>query len=110
MLLDQLQAWAKLHARFRFIPVVGSRYSSNVRTHMEEPSLPEGFETLAHPRCVEMARDLQRKLWNCKSEDEREAVQGAHLEEHKAELASLRPVAELGWVNWHTIKKHAFPP
>ena len=110
LLRDQLSTWSEKFIRFRFIPVIGSRWFTNVRMNLEEPKLPEGFEELAHPRCVELAKQLQMKTALCTSQAEREELQAAHLAEYSHEFATLKPAAELGWINWHTIKKYAFPP
>jgi hypothetical protein len=38
----------------RVVHVIGSRWTNNVRMHMQEPSVPEGFDELAHPRLIEL--------------------------------------------------------
>lgn len=111
LLKEKLDEWAeKHHDRFRFIPVIGSRWSTNVRIGLKQPALPAGFEELAHPRCVKLAQELQSRLWVCTSSEERERVQEEHIAQHGEELSQLKPVAELGWVNYHVIKKHAYRP
>eukprot|EP00658_Telonema_sp_P-2_P036949 TRINITY_DN26627_c0_g1_i2.p1 TRINITY_DN26627_c0_g1~~TRINITY_DN26627_c0_g1_i2.p1 ORF type:complete len:217 (-),score=28.39 TRINITY_DN26627_c0_g1_i2:97-747(-) len=103
LMRDRLELWAS-HPRFRFIPVVGSRWNTNVRVNMQAPKLPEGFEELSNPRLIHLSKELQEQLWGCTSNEERMVVQEAHLERHAEELRSLEPVAELGWVNQHVIK------
>ena len=108
LLRQMLEDWAKEHPRFRFVPVIGSRWSSNVRIARAQPKLPDGFAELAHPRCAQLAQELQGKLWTCTSAQQREAAQEEHLAKYQSELDGLYPVAELGWVNWHVIKKYGF--
>ena len=94
LLKEQLQGWAREHSRFRFIPVIGSRWSTNVRVNKKAPALPEGFTELAHPRCIELAQELQQRLWGCTTEEQRTELQDRHLQAHRQEFATLEPVAE----------------
>ena len=111
LMREQLDQWQQEHAgRFKVVHCVGSRYSSNVRVHGAQPTLPDGFGELCHPRLAELLQERKALLWRCGTEQERDAVEEAHFHKHRAESAGLAPVADLGWVNHIAVRKHAFPP
>ena len=111
LMRERLEAWQRQHpARFKLVFVVGSRWTSGVRIGLARPEPPEGFKSLAHPRLIELAQELQAQQERCTSDAARADVEAQHFAEHREAFETLRPQAELGWVNELVLRKHAFPP
>ena len=87
LMRERLEVWQRQHpARFKLVFVVGSRWTSGVRIGLARPEPPEGFKSLAHPRLIELAQELQAQQERCTSDAARADVEAQHFAEHRGPL------------------------